>query len=733
MVKRLFTVLLACLTTLSLCPLGSPAIAQTAEAGDEVAQVLKSMSLEEKIAQMIIVAMRTWDKKEVVDLEAQPELAEALRRHQYGGVILFGQNVENAEQVAKFIGQLQDNNKQVKHNSQNAYVPYAIAIDEEGGSVTRLKDGTRMTGSTAIGATTQNAEQNARTTGEVIGEELAALGINVNFAPVVDETLNPRDPSMGTRCFCDDPDTVAQLGAAYIEGLSKSNVSATLKHFPGSGFAEDDSHSQKVIINRSLDEMRAAELVPFAKNNKNADMIMTAHITLPQIAEQITLPNGSEGYYPATMSKRVITDLLRGELGYDGVVVTDALEMGAIAEEGLVPGAKDSLEYRANVAEKVINAGVDILLIPTDLKGNESVTFYDEYLTELANRVKSGAISEERIDQSVTRILKLKAKRGYLKEPAQAKDVKTVGSDEHHAKEMQIAREAITLLKNDNQTLPLTGSEKSIVLLGRFETDGPTISYTIDQLKQSGFVNKDAYVRNLATGKTSGNSDASTSILIDYYLQKDGDTKFKEHYTDELAQAIGKASAVVVFTACNSAEAIANDAPQHLCVARAIEQAHAAGAKFVLMTNSLPYDAARYQQADAILATYLSAGLDQDPTTRKDGSANMGAVNANVIAGLNVLFGEASPNGKLPIGVPTVVEKDGKVEFSATEKLYPHGHGLTFEARTPTQEASKEQKQGQGQGTENASAAFPTGIVVAIVGCVVVAAVVVWMRSKRQS
>ncbi len=643
----------------------------------DIDTMIERMTLEEKIAQMIIVASRTWDGQNTTNLAAADGLAEVLRKHQYGGVILYANNVQTATQTAQLVSDLQNNNMAAAISEGTKHVPYFMAVDEEGGVVVRFATGTRMTGSMAVGATGAQAANNALLTGQVLGEESAVLGFNVDFAPSVDVNSNPSNPIIGTRSFSDDPDAVGPLGAAFVEGLSSSNVIATLKHFPGHGDTATDTHIETATVNKTIDQLRACELVPFAALADSADMIMTAHVTLPLYDDEVTFADGTKGYYPATMSTKVINGLLRGELGYDGVVITDALEMGAMGTKALVPGEKGSSEYCANVAEKVINAGCDILLLPCDLTNANVGTFYDEYIEKIAAKVTAGTISQARIDQSVRRILELKSSYGIFDPTrtdvpvfhpsADAEDV--VGSAEHHATERQIARQAVTLVKNDNNTLPISGFHGSVVLLGRVQGDNKTIAYVVRSLQEQGLIAQDAYVRNLAAGTTSGSPDSAMQVTIDYYAGGS-----EPHYTDELAAAIAQADTVVCMTASWGSGTLATTSPTHQGVVRAMTDTHAAGGRFVFMANNLPYDVARYQDADAALLTYMSSGFTGvDPAT--DGSYN-----ANVIAGIEALFDAVQPTGTLPVMLPTLTENaDGSVSFTS-EALYPRGHGLTYPA-----------------------------------------------------
>ena len=673
--------------TISLTP--SISASAQAESGTEEAvsaeEILSSMTLDDKISQMIIPAVRAWDQVNLTDLSAAPKLAEALRKHQYGGIILFGSNVTGPGQVTALVQDLQQNN--LDNTDVSVHIPYFMCADEEGGIVVRITGGTRMTGNMAIGATGENALANAKKTGQVIGEEMAAAGLNVDFAPDIDVNNNAANPVIGTRSFSDDPDEVAVLGTAWVEGLTESGVIATYKHFPGHGDTAVDSHIGTPSVEKTYDEIKAVELVPFAAAIENgADMIMTAHITYPKIDDEVTFGDGkTKGFYPATMSKKLITDILRGDMGYEGVVVTDALEMDAIRKAGLVEGEEDSVEYGANIARKVIEAGIDLLLIPTDINCAEAVIYYDEYIDALKGMVEDGTISEERIDESVLRILDLKEKYGildteqyYFDQDEMVKNaLEVIGSDAHHKVEMEIAKQAITLLKNEDETLPFTEDTESIVFLGRQAEDAYTISYAINQLKELGLIDEDVQIVDLAMGKQSGPEDAEKTITIDYYYDSSAEEN-KLHYTEELQDAISKADAVIDFTKTFGLSGLDEGSELYQGIARAIEDTHKAGGRFVLLSDNLPYDAARFQDADAIVLAYMGSGLDMNPTERHQESGNMGSYNANVVAALLMMFGDGTPEGTLPVEIPEiVVNEDGSIHYS-DDILEERGFGLEF-------------------------------------------------------
>ncbi|SKB46833.1 beta-N-acetylhexosaminidase [Lachnospiraceae bacterium] len=631
----------------------------------KIDRMIKKMSMDEKISQMIIPAIRTWNEENVTDLSKVPELKSALKKHQYGGVILFGANITGSEQVTRLLYDLQENNAEAEGVS--AHIPYLTPVDEEGGIVIRLMSGTRMTGNMAVGATPAPIE-NAEKTGTVIGEELAAAGFNTDYAPVIDVNNNCENPVIGTRSFSDDPEVVAELGNAYAKGLSKSNIIATFKHYPGHGDTGVDSHIDTPSVEKTYDQIKQTELVPFKAAIENgADMIMTAHITYPLIDEEVTYGDGkTKGFYPATMSKKMLTNILRNDMGYDGVVVTDALEMDAIKTAGLVPGAEGSVEYSINIAEKVINAGADILLLPTDMINAGAVDFYDEYISGIASKVEAGNIDPKRIDESVKRILLLKEKYGILKlngdqEDKQSIDDKVknslevIGSENHHKVEMEIAKEAVTLLKNDDDLIPVSKDTKKIVFLGRLEGDKTTINYVVDEMRKEGLI-----------GETA-------DVIVENYLTADKEL----NYTDDMKDSISSADVVIALSYASGGGLLDREKPQNKAIYNAIEDVHNSGGKFILISENLPYDAAAYQDADSILLAYMGSGLDIDPTEKTKNDAGVTASNANIISSLETVFQGNDTKGTLPVNIPVIKEKeDGTLEYGE-EILYKKGFGMT--------------------------------------------------------
>ena len=683
--RKMLIVTVLALLLCFLC--GLSVLAEETLAGERTYQIevfLSRMSTEQKLAQMIMPAIRFWgtDSVNVTDLSQLPELAQVLRRHQYGGIILFGQNVQNTEQTVRLIHDLQANNAKSTSALEMGVLPYLIAADQEGGSVARLTMGTRGTGSMAIGATGDEAEHNAYAIGKVFGEELSALGINVNLGPCIDIISDLTDPGMSTRVFSDDPETASELGLAFEKGVSESGVVTCFKHFPGAGDGSDSPTS----IHLTADQLKEQGFTAFAHViDGGAEMVMMSATTFPLIDDEILMEDGiTKGYYPANLSPVIVTGMLRGELGFDGVVITDALEMQQFVTEPdngqkFFAGKRGSVEHDIPVAEKAINAGCDMLLIPTDLNSLEAAEYYEAYIAGLAQLVQDGTIPMERIDESVKRILTLKARHGILNMNSENRTLdekletalKTVGSAEHHEVEKHTAVRAITLLKNDN-VLPLSKEAKRIVIVCRTAHDNIPVTYALDQLKEDGFLADDTRIENHISGEIKGDENAALTIVIGHYY--DTGNGGKVVYTDELTSAMKGADAVICLSAVGAGiQQLQDDNPVMMGVSCALSDAHAAGARFILLSDNLPVDAARFQNADAIVCAYLSAGFRIDPKARTSGSVNAGAYNANVPAALCAIFGDGEMEGSLPITIPALEKNEnGTWGFSSTV-LYERG------------------------------------------------------------
>ncbi|SEH89946.1 beta-N-acetylhexosaminidase [Halobacillus karajensis] len=408
-----------------------------------VQHALENMTMEEKVGQMLMPDFRTRDGENVTEM--LPEIEQLVKDYHLGGVILFRENVVTTEQTAKLAADYKEASEKYG---------LLLTIDQEGGIVTRLQSGTDMPGNMAVGAA--RSEEMAEDVGGVIGAELESLGINMNFAPVMDVNNNPDNPVIGVRSFGENPELVGRMGVAYTKGLQKHGVAATAKHFPGHGDTAVDSHLGLPEVPYDRKRLEEVELYPFQQAmDRGIDAIMTAHVTFPKIdGKTVTSKkDGSEIALPATLSEEVLTGLMREQMNYDGVVITDALNMKAIADHF---GPVDAVI-------RAINAGADIALMPVGL---------EEVAEGVYDAVESGGIPMETVEESVERILTLKMKRGIIKEetPQSIEDQieeaqQVVGSEEHKAVEKEAAERSITLVKNDD-VLPLDSSDENVVVIG---------------------------------------------------------------------------------------------------------------------------------------------------------------------------------------------------------------------------------------------------------------------------
>lgn len=397
---------------------------------------LSDMSLEQKIGQMFLVGFESTGQQDATIMNDQAK--ELIEEYHVGGILLFERNIKDVNQTIELNHQLQS------LSLSTSKIPLFLAIDQEGGKVIRIKEGvTVFPGNMALGATRD--PQLAYQAGKQMGSELRSLGFNLDLAPSLDVNNNPKNPIIGVRSFGEDPQLVSQMGTSMIDGFRDGNILAAVKHFPGHGDTSIDTHIDLPTVTHSRERLNQIELVPFKEAiKKDVDMVMSTHITFPAI-------DPTQGL-PATLSKKVLTDLLREELGYQGVIITDDMEMGAIV--------KHFGTEKASV--QAIQAGADIILIGHSLERQKGA------IEAVKKAVEEGTITEERINQSVQRILQLKGER--LGENAIAKhplpSVKK-GSELKNAPEVaqKVAEQSITLVQDPKTQLPLNNDERSQVLI----------------------------------------------------------------------------------------------------------------------------------------------------------------------------------------------------------------------------------------------------------------------------
>jgi beta-N-acetylhexosaminidase len=525
---------------------------------------MKHLTLQQKVGQLFVIevagrhATTVSDAAKAVNqrLYGVDTPAQAIAKYQPGGVIYYStrvacagcasdDNIGDAAQVATM-----SNGLQAASLAQPAHIPLQISVDQEGGALVArfLAPATQMPGNMALGAGRSTAD--AHESAEVIGEELEAVGVTQDYAPVSDVNINPNNPVIGIRSIGGDADLVSDLASAQVKGYHAGGVSAVAKHFPGHGDTGVDSHFGLPQVTHTLEQFHAIDLPPFkAAIAAGVDTIMTAHVVFPAVD-----PSGA----PATMSHAILTGVLRDELGFKGLVVTDALDMG---------GA--TATYPPNVAPvKAILAGADQLLVPPQMD-----TAYGAVL----DAVRDGTISKKRLDDSVYRVLMHKYQRGIfadpMVDPAAAPTV--MGGPEHLARAQAITDHTTTLVKNDVGLLPLTAGPRKVLVAG------------------------------WGVGTTQGIANALAARGATTQVKESGLMPTATNISDAVAAAQGN-DLVVVST--NNAYAISAATGKPTAAAAAqtqlVRALLATGKPVVVAAMRNPYDVASFAEAPTVLDTY---------------------------------------------------------------------------------------------------------------------------------
>ncbi|WP_144531357.1 glycoside hydrolase family 3 protein, partial [Bacillus paralicheniformis] len=448
----------------------------------------------------------------------------------------------------------------------------------------------------------------------------------------------------GVRSFSSKPELTSKLGIQMMKGLQDEQMIATAKHFPGHGDTAVDSHYGLPLVPHDEKRLRSIELAPFQKAiDAGIDMIMTAHVQFPAFDNTTykSKKDGEDIMVPATLSKKVMTDLLRKDLGFKGVVVTDALNMKAISDNF---GQEEAVVM-------AVKAGVDIALMPAQVTSLETEKNLARVFEALLTAVKKGEIPIEQIDQSVERILQLKINRGIIdhtgSEPLQKKikyALKTVGSNKHMKSERKMARESVTILKNEKSTLPFKPKKgDTVLILAPYEEQTAAIAKTISKIKKNIKVVEYRFAEKTFDEEIQKKIDEADYVITGSYVVKN-DPVVNDGVIDDSIQDSSKWA-----TAFPRA---------------AMKYAQANGKKFVLMSLRNPYDTANFEEAAAVIAVYGFKGY-----------ANGGFRQPNIPAGVEVIFGKAKPKGTLPVDIPSVTRPG--------ETLYPFGYGLNIKNGKP--------------------------------------------------
>ena len=540
--------------------LAAPAASADGGADAYVRSTMRKMTTDQKIGQLFVTYAYGTDARTVTEADAAQNLAaygvrtpaEVVDKYGLGGVIYFAwsNNVANPQQIAKLSNGLQ---RAAANRDTKVDPPLLISTDQEMGVVVRVgPPATQLPGSMALGATRD--PRSAQQAAQITGRELRAIGINQNYAPDADVNVDPQNPVIGVRSFSSDPALVSQLVAAQVTGFEqpgRQGVSSTAKHFPGHGDTSTDSHYGLPVIDHTREEWEQLDEPPFrAAVEAGIDSIMTAHIVVPAL-------DPSED--PATLSQPILTGLLRERLGYDGVVVTDSLQMAGVREKY----GDDEVAVRA------VLAGADQLLMPMDM---------DVAYEAVQEAVASGRISAERLDQSVERILRMKYERGVVQQPyvTERRVERVVGTPEHQQAAQSITDRTVTAVANPAGALPTRVEGRSVLVTGAGVAPATALG---DRLAAQGAV----------------------SQVVETGLAP---TAAKQ--AEAAAAAEGK-DLVVVLTN----KAWANAGQQQL-----VSQLQATGVPVVVVAVRDPYDAAYVSPDLPFLATYSSTAVSMESVVR---------------------------------------------------------------------------------------------------------------------
>lgn len=626
----------------------STVVTANVKASNRVEDMLNRMTLRQKITQMLMVDFRYWDEDTTDSVEKQPftkmnsQVQKIVEDYDFGAIIYFAQNIQTTEDTFQLSMDLQ------KAATKDNGIPLLISADQEGGSVYRLGSGTALPGNMALGAT-GNSEY-ARNAGQIIGSELSVLGINTNLAPVVDVNNNANNPVIGLRSYGDDAAMVGEMASKTIQGLAEYNVIGCAKHFPGHGDTATDSHYGLPSVDKSKEVLLQNELKPYeVAIDQGIEMIMTAHILYPQLDNSTVLSDktGNQEKLPATMSKAIITDLLKGEMGFEGIVCTDAMNM---------QGVSDTYD-QVQAVKLAINAGVDMICMPCVLYDLDDLQDLDAIINGVETAVNNGEISEDRLNDAVRRILTVKENRGILDwnensySLDQAKAV--VGSQANRELEREIAAKAVTVVKNENEVLPLNVTENSkVLMMCPYDNEKAQMIMGWNRAKEAGLIPAGAEVKVV---RFSSADLAAVQADIDW------------------------ADTIIVHSEISNVSRVTSNHWLYAGPDTFINYAKDNGKTAIVISVDKPYDVQFYDKADAIMAVYGCKGSSVDVTEALVGgvTGSEAAYGPNIIAGIEVTLGVFGASGKLPVSIP-------KLEGTSysDQIVYKRGYGLTYHSKT---------------------------------------------------
>lgn len=591
-----------------------------------VDNILKNMTLEQKIGQKLMLEIRFWNKAGVKSkltplTQLNKSLQGLIKSNNIGGIALFTQNLESISQVRQLTRDLQTTAKQVPVMNN---LPLLISLDQEGGLVSRFSQLglTNFSGNMALGAAYlgNKSYKSTELTYRAMANYLNYLGINVDLAPDVDVNSNPKNPIIGVRSFSNNPKLVSSLGLEAIQGLNYCGVAATIKHFPGHGDTVTDSHKDLPLVTHKLSQAKQ-DLYPFQsiiKHNQPA-LVMIAHIQYPALdATKIYSQKANKNIItPATFSRVIQTKLLRESMGYKGVILSDALNMGAItnyfsSQEALL---------------RTFKAGSDIALMPVSVQNESDLPKVKRLIQFIAAKVKSGQLSLNELNTSVKRILLLKANLQNQHLPQNCSKLM-----DYHQLENKISNKSITLIKNRAHIIPITLSKARIHIVAPTKAEMLTIKRAIESLQQQ--------------HKLSNKFQLSYATITEIDAES------------QLEKGIIKGSDLIIVANEDDINLGASLMEQPAIIKNEyalMDYAHELHKKTIFLSLKNPYAVSLFNRvSDAILLGYNSYGYPR--------SATLPSL-------VKVIFNIVKPQGKLPVDLTD--------EFGESV-IYKYGFGLKY-------------------------------------------------------
>jgi len=591
-------------------------IKETSSGNKWAEKTLRKLSVEEKVGQLFMI----WCRAGFLNVE-NPEylhLTDAMQKYHVGSfamtVHVDGPFLLRSEpyEAAELLNRLQKESK----------LPLLFAADFERGVAIRLMGATNFPHAMAFGA--DGKLEDAQNFGRITAIEARAVGVHWNFFPDADVNSNPANPIINTRSFGEDPKQVGDLVSAYIKGAHEGGMLTTVKHFPGHGDTATDSHLGVASVNVDRSHLDTIELPPFKQAiAAGVDSVMVAHVTVPAL--------DSDPNHVATISRAVVSDLLVKDLGFKGVVVTDALDMA-----GLTHLFANDI---GRAAVEAFKAGNDLLIIPADLPASYN---------SMVKAVNSGEIPKERLDRSVLKILKLKASLGLNE--ARAVDVNalatTIGKPQDTAFGQQVADSAITLVRDSGKVIPLKfkGTAKAgLPYMSREETHNQTLAvlFSDDVRTESG----------RAFGREFRARIPDARVI---YV----DPRIAAGMTDEVLKAVDEAQTVVAAVyVIPTAGKIGNSMAMADATGSLLQQMldHAAGKTAVIAVGN-PYLASDFPKIETYMCTFSNASVSE-------------------VAAIKALFGEIPIRGRLPVTIPNIAERGTGLERPAQVAKRGSGNG----------------------------------------------------------